>query len=194
MAKWAERYWRLIDRHPAAGHRAVDSVRRVWPHSVSRIQINHNPTDSLGETSPVAQQIALVGSTSSLPDWSHFVGYRVRYPGYLSARNATSMNWSRCKFHPGRWMHPLSATSFADYLALLNGGASRERKCRRPKIERQIAELIASADHDRVSERMPTRTTVRSASRYGHNIDDRCAAQDAWGRSGLLSTKTSTPA
>ena len=149
MAKWAERYWRFIDRHRRRAFVLLTACAVLAAFGIPRIQINHNPTDSLGETSPVAQQIARLNEQfaglesfsvvieSGIQDTflhARYLHELVKVQNFIQAMDAS-----------------LSATSFADYLALLNGAFLESENAGVPRSNDEIAELMIFLDHDRVS-------------------------------------------
>ncbi|MCP5430895.1 MAG: hypothetical protein H6962_12280 [Chromatiaceae bacterium] len=85
----------------------------------------------------------------------------------------------------------LSATSFADYLALLNGAFLESENAGVPRSNDEIAELMIFLDHDRVSgyaneDYSQVRIQVR------HNIATTDALRKTLGKIRALSTKIST--
>ncbi|MEZ5585683.1 MAG: MMPL family transporter [Sedimenticolaceae bacterium] len=149
MAKWAERYWRFIDRHRRQAFVLLTACAVLAAFGIPRIQINHNPTDSLGETSPVAQQIARLNEQfAGLESFSVVIESGIQ-DTFLHARYLQEL--VKVQNFIQAMDASLSATSFADYLALLNGAFLESENAGVPRSNDEIAELMIFLDHDRVS-------------------------------------------
>lgn len=149
MAKWAERYWRFIDRHRRHTFVLLTACAVLAAFGIPRIQINHNPTDSLGETSPVAQQIARLNAQfAGLESFSVVIESGIQ-DTFLHARYLQEL--VKVQHFIQEMDTSLSATSFADYLALLNGAFLESENAGIPRTNDEIAELMIFLDHERVS-------------------------------------------
>ena len=149
MAKWAERYWRFIDRHRRHAFVLLTACAVLAAFGIPRIQINHNPTDSLGETSPVAQQIARLNAQfAGLESFSVVIESGIQ-DTFLHARYLQEL--VKVQHFIQQMDTSLSATSFADYLALLNGAFLESENAGIPRTNDEIAELMIFLDHERVS-------------------------------------------
>lgn len=149
MAKWAERYWRFIDRHRRQAFVLLTACAVLAAFGIPRIQINHNPTDSLGETSPVAQQIARLNEQfAGLESFSVVIESGIQ-DTFLHARYLQEL--VKVQHFIQEMDTSLSATSFADYLALLNGAFLESENAGVPRSNDEIAELMIFLDHERVS-------------------------------------------
>ena len=120
----------------------------VAASGIPRIQTNHNPIDSLGEDSAVAERIEhLNRHFAGLESFSVAIDSGIQdtflHARYLQAlvdvqRFIQSMDES------------MSVTSFADYLTLLNRALLESEQAGPPTSNDEIAELMIFLDHDRV--------------------------------------------
>ena len=146
--RWTASYWRFLCHHRGQAFALLTLCAAVALTGVPRIQINHNPVDSLGDTSKVAldmqrlnERFAGLESFSVVIDsgiqdtflHSRYLDEVVKVQRFVQAMNPS-----------------LSATSFGDYLTLLNRAFLESDDAGLPASNDEIAELMIFLDHDRV--------------------------------------------
>lgn len=164
---WSARYWEFLTTHRWHAFFALTLCAALAATGIPRIQTNHNPTDSLGETSPVAQRITRLNEQfAGLESFSVVIESGIQ-DTFLHTRYLDEIVKAQ-RFIQG--LDPsMSVTSFADYLTLLNNAFLESESAGVPKSNDEIAELMIFLDHARVKSYVTedysrTRITVR------HNI------------------------
>ena len=147
--RWAAAYWEFLLRHRWHAFFALALCTAVAITGIPRIQVNHNPTDSLGEASPVAQRIARLNEQfAGLESFSVVIESGIQ-DTFLQARYLNEI------IKVQRFVQALdpsmSVTSFADYLTLLNNAFLETDDAGAPRTNDEIAELMIFLDHARVS-------------------------------------------
>jgi hypothetical protein len=148
MRQWAARYWASLCRHRRHAFITLSLLAAVAMTGIPRIQVNHNPTDSLGEESSVARYIKRLNAQfAGLEAFSIVIDSGIQ-DTFLHARYLDELVKVQ-RFV--REMDPaLSVTSFADYLLLLNQAFLEDDAAGMPTSNDEIAELMIFLDHERV--------------------------------------------
>ncbi|MCG6967058.1 MAG: MMPL family transporter [Chromatiaceae bacterium] len=146
--RWATAYWHFLTRHRWHAFVTLGFCAAVALTGIPRIQINHNPTDSLGESSPVAQRIARLNERfAGLESFSVVIESGIQ-DTFLHARYLDEILKVQ-RFIEGI-DGAMSVTSFVDYLTLLNSAFLESENAGPPKTNDEIAELMIFLDHARV--------------------------------------------
>ncbi len=147
--RWSASYWQFLTTHRWQAFIAVALLAGAAATGIPRIQVNHNPIDSLGAGSPVAANIERLNK--------HFAG--------LESVSVVLESGIQDTFLHSRYLDELvkvqrfiqqmdssmSVTSFADYLVLLNNAFQESDDAGVPATNEEIAELMIFLDHARVS-------------------------------------------
>lgn len=146
--QWSARYWTFLCRHRRHAFISLSLITAVAITGIPRIQVNHNPTDSLGEESSVARDIERLNAQfAGLESFSIVIDSGIQ-DTFLHARYLDELVKVQ-RFV--REMDPaLSVTSFADYLLLLNQAFLEDDNAGMPASNDEIAELMIFLDHERV--------------------------------------------
>ncbi len=144
----ARAYWNILWQYRKTVVLLFVLITAASVAGIPRIHVNHNAIDSLGESSPVRQRIALVNENlAGLETLSIVVDsgiedtfLKVRYLEELAKIQEfiREQGWSR------------STTSFADYLALLNGAFQELDEAIMPESDDVVTELMIFLKHDEV--------------------------------------------
>jgi len=146
----AERYWHWLERHRPALFGSVALVAVGALAGIPAIQVNHNPVDSLGRDSEVRQQIDRIGhSLSGLETFSIVVDSGIQ-DTFLKERYINEL--VKIQEFLAKQGMARSTTSFADYLALLNGAFQEYDHPEMPQSDDVINELMIFLDYHRVKE------------------------------------------
>jgi predicted RND superfamily exporter protein len=146
--QWAAAYWRFLCMHRRHAFIVLSLCTAVAITGIPRIAVNHNPTDSLGETSPVAHNIERLNAQfAGLESFSIVIDSGIQ-DTFLHARyldELVKVQRFVQAMDPG-----MSVTSFADYLLLLNRAFLENDQAGVPASNDEIAELMIFLDHERV--------------------------------------------
>ena len=147
--RWSAAYWRFLTRHRLQAFIALALLAAIAATGIPRIQVNHNPIDSLGESSPVAQNIqSLNEQFAGLESVSVVIESGIQ-DTFLHSRYLDELVKVQ-RFIQGM-DSSMSVTSFADYLTLLNNAFQESEDAGVPASNEEITELMIFLDHDRVS-------------------------------------------
>ncbi|MCP5313056.1 MAG: MMPL family transporter [Chromatiaceae bacterium] len=145
---WAAAYWRFLIRHRWQAFALLTLLAAIAATGIPRIKVNHNPTDSLGEASAVAQHIERLNEKfAGLESFSVVIDSGIQ-DTFLHARYLEDLVKVQ-EFIQGI-DSGMSVTSFGDYLTLLNNALLESDKAGLPRTNDEIAELMIFLDHDRV--------------------------------------------
>lgn len=149
VSGWPERYWGFLCAHRWQLVVILLFSTLLAGTGIPRIEINHNPTDSLGPESEVAAQIdRLNAQFAGLESFSVVIESGIQ-DTFLHSRyldEVVELQRFIQDLDPG-----ISATSFGDYLTLLNNAFLESDDAGLPQTNEEIAELMIFLDHDRVS-------------------------------------------
>lgn len=144
----AARYWSFLIRHRRRILYATGIAVVIAAAGIPRIDINHNPADSLGSESPTARHIAQLNQRfAGLESFSVIVESGIQ-DTFLQARyldELLALQRHIQDIEPG-----FSVTSFVDYLSLLNTALLEDPAAGPPRTNEEIAELMLFLDQDRV--------------------------------------------
>lgn len=147
--RWARRYWRLLCRHRRKALIGLGISAALAVTGLPRIDLHHNPIESLGPESPTARDIEhLNAGFAGLESFSIVLDAGIQ-DTFLQSRYLDELIETERfvqTIDPG-----LSATSFADYLTLLNRAFLEDDTAGAPRSNEEIAELMIFLDQDRVS-------------------------------------------
>ena len=149
MFRWAAAYWRLIDSRRRYAFALLALCTGIAATGIPRLQVNHNPIDSLGEASPVAENIDRLNQRFAGLESVSVVLESGIQDTFLHSRYLDELVKVQ-RFIQGM-DESMSVTSFADYLALLNNAFQERDDAGVPTTNDEIAELMLFLDHDRVS-------------------------------------------
>ena len=146
---WSAAYWRFLNRYRWHAIVLVLLCATIAAFGIPRIQTNHNPIDSLGEDSRVAQQIGRLNQAfAGLESFSVVIESGIQ-DTFLHIRYLEEV------VDVQRFIQSLdesiSVTSFGDYLTLLNNAFLESEDAGLPATNEEIAELMIFLDHARVS-------------------------------------------
>ena len=132
--QWSAAYWRFLTRHRLKAFIALALLAAIAATGIPRIQVNHNPIDSLGEASPVAQNIqSLNEQFAGLESVSVVIESGIQ-DTFLHSRYLDEVGQGPA-FHPGN-----GQLHVGDLVRRLPDTAqqclSGERRCRRAGIQR----------------------------------------------------------
>jgi predicted RND superfamily exporter protein len=146
---WACGYWRFLDRRRWMALGLALLLVLIAADGIPRIQVNHNPTDSLGPQSPIGQDIARLNQRfAGLESFSVVIESGIQ-DTFLHSRYLNELVKVQ-RFIQGLDA-PLTVTSFADYLVLLNRALLESDTAGVPASNDEIAEVMLFLDHDRVA-------------------------------------------
>jgi uncharacterized protein len=163
----AERYWQALERHRRAIFVAMTLATLAALAGIPAIQVNHNPVDSLGENSAVRAQIAQVNlDLSGLETFSIVIESGIQ-DTFLKERYLSEL--VKVQQFLAQQGLARSSTSFADYLALLNGAFQELEQPLLPQSDEVVNELMIFLDYQRVKGYVsPDYSTARILVR--HNL------------------------
>ncbi len=146
--RWSASYWRFLTTHRWHAFVFLATCSIIAAIGIPRIQINHNPTDSLGGNSPVAQHIESLNTQfAGLESFSIVIESGIQ-DTFLQSRYLDEIveveNFIR------QQNEAMSVTSFADYLELLNIAMLESADAGVPASNDEIAELMLFLDYERV--------------------------------------------
>jgi len=145
----ARRYWDLLCRHRRIVVTLMILLAALALTGVPRIDLQHNPVDSLGDDSPVARDIHHLNSRfAGLESFSVVLDAGIQ-DTFLHARYLGQL--ARLQTEVQALMPEASVTSFADYLTLLNRAFLEDPAASWPQSNDEIAELMLFLDHERVA-------------------------------------------
>ncbi|MGB5200654.1 MAG: MMPL family transporter [Sedimenticolaceae bacterium] len=147
--KWAVAYWGFLSTHRRYAFAILTLIAVVAATGIPRISIDHNPTDSLGEDSLVAQNIRRLNAQFAGLESASIVIESGIEDTFLHARYLDEV--VKVQRFIQSMDSSLSVTSFADYLMLLNNAFQETDDAGVPASNDEIAELMLFLDHDRVS-------------------------------------------
>lgn len=146
--KLAGAYWRFLCGHRRHAFIGLSIVAALAISGIPRISVNHNPTDSLGETSPVASDIARLNQHfAGLESFSVVIDSGIQ-DTFLHSRYLKEL--VKVQDFIAAMDDRMSVTSFADYLLLLNRAFLESDSVGMPASNDEIAELMIFLDHERV--------------------------------------------
>lgn len=147
-AALAERYWQWLHGHRLLVIVAMAGVALVAASGIPRIEVNHNPVESLGEASEVRRQAARIGDQlSGLESFSIIIDSGIR-DTFLKAYYLEELQaFQGFLEQPER---ARSTTSFASYLSLLNTAFQELEEPALPRSDDVVNELMIFLDYDRV--------------------------------------------
>jgi predicted RND superfamily exporter protein len=145
----ARRYWDLLCRHRRAVVTLMVLLAALAMTGVPRIDLQHNPIDSLGDDSAVARDIQHLNTHfAGLESFSVVLDAGIQ-DTFLHARYLDQL--ARLQAQIQALMPEASVTSFADYLTLLNRAFLEDPTASWPQSNEEIAELMLFLEHDRVA-------------------------------------------
>lgn len=147
--RWSAAYWHFLSRHRWKALVAVAAMAVAAASGVPRIQVNHNPIDSLGAGSAVAQNIEHLNSRFAGLESVSVVLESGIQDTFLHTRYLDEL--VKVQRFIQQMDDSMSVTSFADYLVLLNNAFQETDDAGVPATSEEIAELMIFLDHDRVS-------------------------------------------
>lgn len=147
--KWSTRYWQYLSRRRWHAFALLALLAGAAATGIPRIQVNHNPIDSLGAGSAVAQNIERMNAQFAGLESVSVVIESGIHETFLHSRYLDELVKVQ-RFIQGM-DESMSVTSFADYLVLLNNAFQETDDAGVPASNEEIAELMIFLDHDRVS-------------------------------------------
>jgi len=147
--KWSVTYWQFLTNHRWQAFIALAVLTGVAAIGIPRIQVNHNPIDSLGARSPVAENIARLNDQFAGLESVSVVLESGIHETFLHSRYLDEL--VKVQRFIQEMDSSMSVTSFADYLVLLNNAFQETDDAGVPASNEEIAELMIFLDHDRVS-------------------------------------------
>jgi predicted RND superfamily exporter protein len=147
--KWSTRYWHYLSRRRWHAFALLALLAGAAATGIPRIQVNHNPIDSLGAGSAVAQNIERMNAQFAGLESVSVVIESGIHETFLHSRYLDELVKVQ-RFIQGM-DESMSVTSFADYLVLLNNAFQETDDAGVPASNEEIAELMIFLDHDRVS-------------------------------------------
>ncbi len=165
----ASRYWDFLWRHRRSIIVFFLFVTLGAAAFIPRIHINHNPIDSLGPDSPVRAKIERVNrDLAGLESFSIVVASGIE-DTFLKVRYLEELKKIQDYIADNGWSR--STTSFADYLALLNGAFQELDESILPESDDAVTELMIFLKYDEVKAYVtPDYSEARILIR--HDIDD----------------------
>jgi len=144
----ARGYWNVLWKYRRTVIFLFVLATAVSIAGIPRIHINHNAIDSLGENSPVRQRITQVNDNlAGLETLSVIVDSGIE-DTFLKVRYLEELAKIQDFIREKGWSR--STTSFADYLALLNGAFQELDEAIMPESDDVVTELMIFLRHDEV--------------------------------------------
>ena len=147
--RWAVGYWDFLSAHRGYAFATLTLFAVVAATGIPRISIDHNPTDSLGKGSQLAQNIDRLNERFAGLESASIVIESGIEDTFLHARYLDEV--VKVQRYIQSMDDSLSVTSFADYLTLLNNAFQETDDAGVPASNDEIAALKIFLDHDRVS-------------------------------------------
>lgn len=147
--KWSATYWQFLSTHRWKAFIAIAAMAVVAAAGMPRIQVNHNPIDSLGTASPVAENIRRLNAQFAGLESVSVVLESGIEDTFLHSRYLDEL--IKVQRFVQEMDSSMSVTSFADYLVLLNNAFQESDDAGVPASNEEIAELMIFLDHERVS-------------------------------------------
>jgi predicted RND superfamily exporter protein len=145
----ASSYWRILQARRPQAFVLLGIVTVIAAAGVPRIDISHNPIDSLGDTSPVARDLNQLNERfAGLESFSIIIESGIQ-DTFLHARYLDEL--IKVQTFVRSIDDRLSVTSFADYLVLLNEAPLEDPNAGPPESNDEIAELMLFLERGRVS-------------------------------------------
>ena len=145
---WPARYWRFLEQQRWQVAVILVLGAALAAVGIPRIKVNHNPIETLGKNSPVAERLDhLDRHFAGLESFSVVVESGIQ-DTFLHARYLDEL--VKLKKHIESLDPNLSVTAFSDYLVLLNNAFLESDNAGLPKSNDEIAELMIFLDHERV--------------------------------------------
>lgn len=145
----ATSYWGALQARRTQALVLLGIVTAIAAAGVPRIEISHNPIDSLGAASPVAQDINQLDERfAGLESFSIVIESGIQ-DTFLHARYLDQL--IAVQAFVRAIDERLSVTSFADYLVLLNEALLEDPDAGPPESNDEIAELMIFLERGRVS-------------------------------------------
>ena len=172
-------YWDGLWKHRAAVISIFVLITLTVAAGIPRIQINHNAIDSLGRDSAVARQIELVNENLAGMETLSIVIDSGIEDTFLKVRYLDELIKIQKYIAQQGWSQ--SSTSFADYLALLNGAFQELDEPAPPMSDDVVTELMiflsqkdvkAYVTEDFSSARILVRHSVSSTEQLKIVVDD----------------------
>lgn len=175
----ASRYWAFLQRRRGYAFLVLGVVAVMAADGIPRIQVSHSPVDSLGPESPTAQHIAeLNAGFAGLESFSVVIESGIQ-DTFLHTRYLNEIIETQAFIQA---LDPAaSATSFADYLTLLNEAFLEDDTAGPPQSNEEIAELMIFLDGDRVRPYV-TEDFSRTRILVRHQIDDNARLRETMDR------------
>jgi hypothetical protein len=145
----ARRYWSFLCRYRRAAYVAMTLLAALALTGVPRLTVQHNAIDTLGDESPVAQDIGhLDRHFAGLESFSVVLDAGIQ-DTFLHARYLGEL--VEVQRHLQSLMPGASITSFADYLTLLNRAFLEDDTADWPQSNDEISELMLFLDQAQVA-------------------------------------------
>lgn len=173
--KGSERYWHWLHRHKKTIFISFAAICATAGYGFQHIQINHNPIDSLGDQSEAKSRIIEVNQDlAGLETFSIIVESGIE-DTFLKIRYVEELVKLQKYIDQQGWSK--STTSFADYLALLNGAFQELDKPLMPQTDDIVTELMIFLDHDKVKGYV-TEDYSKARILVRHSISDTAALKN----------------
>ena len=144
----AARYWQWLWKYRKSVITFFVLCTIVAATGIPRIQINHDPVDSLGKESTVRKQINTINENlAGLETLSIVIDSGIE-DTFLKVRYLEELVEIQNHIKQQGWAG--STTSFADYLALLNGAFQELDEPQMPEMDDVVTELMIFLSHDHV--------------------------------------------
>lgn len=145
---WPARYWRFLAQQRLQVGIILIVGAALVAVGIPRITVNHSPIETLGKDSPVAERIDhLNRHFAGLETFSIIVESGIQ-DTFLHSRYLNQL--VALQRHVQDANAALSATSFGDYLVLLNRAFLESDSAGLPQSNDEIAELMIFLEHQRV--------------------------------------------
>ncbi|HIE55745.1 MAG TPA: cyclic nucleotide-binding domain-containing protein, partial [Chromatiaceae bacterium] len=164
----AQGYWNLLWRQRKWVITLFVAATLLAAMAIPRMEINHNPIDSLGAESPVRKKIELVNEQLAGLESLSIVLQSGIEDTFLKVRYLEELDRIQKHIEEKGWSR--STTSFVDYLSLLNGAFQEFDEAILPESDDVVTELMIFLDHDEVKSYV-TRDFSEARILVRHNID-----------------------
>jgi predicted RND superfamily exporter protein len=147
--RWPEHYWEWLCRHRQSVILLLVLVAALSLTGIPRLQTNHSPSDALGTESPAGSDISRLNDRfAGLESFSVIIDAGIQ-DTFLHSRYLNELVDAQRFIQSLR--NDISATSFADYLLLLNRAFLEDDSVDGPESNDEIAELMLFLEHERVA-------------------------------------------